>query len=127
MYYAHYSHIPESAWFWQDFIPQEIASHGNGAVLMIASALDKLQEARTSVGKPFIILSAYRDPLHNARVGGAPLSRHKVGDAFDIDLRNHDRQQLYQACVAAGFTGFGFYPHFLHVDCGAVRHWGEWV
>jgi uncharacterized protein YcbK (DUF882 family) len=80
---------------------------------------------REIVGKPMVILSAYRSPLHNARVGGAPLSQHRNGTAFDIALKGHDRHALLRAARAAGFTGFGFYSTFLHVDTGRKRTWGK--
>jgi uncharacterized protein YcbK (DUF882 family) len=92
----------------------------------VPDALDTLTAAREIVGRPFRILSAYRDPIHNAKVGGAPLSRHKYGDAFDIALTGHDRDELLEACKTAGFRGFGFYNTFLHVDLGSRRSWGKW-
>ncbi|WP_427450525.1 D-Ala-D-Ala carboxypeptidase family metallohydrolase [Litorimonas sp. WD9-15] len=84
--------------------------------------MDRLQLARYDVGKPFQILSAHRCALHNARVGGAPLSQH-LKLAVDIRASGHNRQDLLQACRKAGFTGFGFYTTFLHIDLGRPRQW----
>ena len=78
--------------------------------------------ARHEVGRPFQILSAHRCSLHNARIGGAPLSQH-LRLAADISLRGHNKQTLLRACRRAGFTGFGFYSTFLHIDLGRPRHW----
>lgn len=114
-------------WRWPHFTPQEMASRGDGSLRLSGDAMDALEAARVALGEPFIILSAYRDPLHNARVGGAPLSRHKMGDAFDIALRGHRKTELYAACKAAGFRGFGMYKTFLHVDMGPERTWGKWT
>ncbi|MDO9500612.1 D-Ala-D-Ala carboxypeptidase family metallohydrolase [Falsiroseomonas sp.] len=126
-HFAHWRAVPASLWPWPDFSPAEIASRGDGSLLLVPEALDRLQAARTRIGRPFVIHSAYRDPVHNARVGGAPLSRHKTGDAFDIALAGHDRAALLAACRAAGFRGFGFYSRFLHVDLGPERNWGLWT
>ncbi len=84
--------------------------------------MEKLQTARTQVDRPFHILSAHRCSLHNARVGGAPLSQH-LRLAVDISLRGHNGRALFKACRHAGFTGFGFYSTFLHIDLGRPRHW----
>ncbi len=119
--------VPADVWAWPDFTPAEIASRGNGSVLIVPDALDALETARQAEGNPFRVLSAYRDPIHNAKVGGAPLSRHKFGDAFDIALAGHDRDALRAACREAGFTGFGLYKTFLHVDLGPRREWGKWT
>lgn len=43
-----------------------------------------LQMLRYVYGEPRQINSAYRDPVHNQKTGGAPRSRHLVGDAADI-------------------------------------------
>ncbi len=126
MLYAHHSDVPQDVWRWPNFTPAEIASNGDGSVLINADAMDKLQLLRDLIGRPLIINSAYRDPIYNAKVGGAPLSMHKQGRAFDIALRGHDRRQLARAAQAAGFTGFGYYNTFLHVDTGRKRSWGTW-
>ncbi|MEQ8251588.1 MAG: D-Ala-D-Ala carboxypeptidase family metallohydrolase [Oceanibaculum nanhaiense] len=126
VHFPNWSEVPAGIWRWPDFSPREIASHGDGSILIVPAALDRLQWARSELGRPMVITSAYRDPVHNARVGGAPLSRHKAGDAFDISLRGHQRWALLAACEAAGFNGFGFYSTFLHVDCGPARRWGRW-
>lgn len=126
MRFASWRDAPESEWPWPNFSPKEIASKGDGSLLVVPEALDTLTAARDALGQPFRILSAYRDPIHNARVGGAPLSRHKFGDAFDIALSGHDRDALKEACRDAGFRGFGHYATFLHVDLGSRREWGKW-
>jgi hypothetical protein len=43
-----------------------------------------LDRWRELYGAPRIINSAYRNPVHNAGVGGAPNSRHIWGDASDL-------------------------------------------
>lgn len=51
----------------------------------LLSALNKLREVW---GKPMIISSGYRDPSHNARVGGAKKSNHMLclaADVLDMD------------------------------------------
>ncbi|MEO0995795.1 MAG: D-Ala-D-Ala carboxypeptidase family metallohydrolase, partial [Pseudomonadota bacterium] len=73
-------------------------------------------------GRPIRILSGYRDPAHNRRIGGAPKSRHVVGDAVDIDLSRYDnwaRYALVWHLIDNGFTSFGTYgdrPNMLHAD-----------
>lgn len=84
--------------------------------------MDALQCARDQVGRPFHILSGHRCSLHNARVGGAPLSQH-LKLAVDIALTGHAPQALYEALKEAGFQGFGFYTHFIHADFGRRRQW----
>ena len=123
MLFEHYSQVPSKLWRWQSFTPKEIACRGTGEILINQDALDKLQLLRDIIKKPLFINSAYRSALHNARVGGAPRSRHKAGDAFDISLRNHNTEDLHKAALKAGFTGFGIYQTFLHVDTGRIRQW----
>ena len=85
--------------------------------------MDALQRMRDEVG-PLRIFSAYRCPVHNAFVGGAPLSQHKLGRAFDVALGSYDKDSLIAAARQAGFTGFGVnYRTFIHVDTGPRRSW----
>lgn len=71
---------------------------------------------------PLHILSGHRCALHNARVGGAPLSQH-LKLAVDINLCGLNLIELRGAAERNGFTGFGFYTTFLHIDLGRPRHW----
>lgn len=121
MLYSHYSEV--NNWPYKYFTPRELASKGGGSLLVDHDAISKLELMREIVGRPFIITSAYRDPLHNARVGGAPRSFHKYGKAFDISLRGHNKDQLKAAAIEAGFGGIAFAKTFLHVDTGRRRTW----
>ena len=111
-------------WRWGNFTPAEVASKGDGSLLLHEAGMDALQRARDIAQAPFRITSAYRDPLHNARVGGAPRSSHKEGHAFDIALARHDREELIAVLTEAGFRGLGInYRTFVHADLGRFRRW----
>lgn len=125
--FDHFREVPAAAWRWSNFSPQEVACRGEGSLLVVPAAMDRLQALRSALDRPLTINSAYRSPIHNARVGGAPKSRHKEGDAFDISIINLDRDALRRAAEAVGFTGFGHYRSFLHVDTGPPRTWGTWT
>lgn len=87
-------------------------------------ALDALFAA---YGAPLNVISGYRDPEHNARVGGASNSRHMHGDAFDIDVSGlpyDERLRLASLARQAGFQGFGFYDNSVHFDAASPRAWG---
>ncbi len=107
---------------WTYFRPEEFACRHCGELYIWPEFLDRLTVARKRIGKPFHILSGHRCSLHNARIGGAPLSQH-LKLAADISLIGHDRTRLYKSCLDAGFRGFGFYHSFLHIDLGRARHW----
>ena len=124
MFWPHFSEVRPRRWRWPNFAPAELASRGDGSLLLVEEALDALQAARDAVGRPFQINSAYRDPIHNALVGGAPRSKHKEGHAFDLALAGHDKAELVQTLKACGFRGFGLrYRTFVHVDMGPRRAW----
>ncbi len=118
----HFAKLNPSLWRWNSFHPTELACRHCGEIYIWPDFLDRLQKARTQINRPFHILSGHRCPLHNAKVGGAPFSQH-LKLAVDISLQGHDRFDLLDACRAAGFTGFGFYQTFLHIDLGRPRQW----
>jgi len=66
--------------------------------------LDGLQALRNQLQKPVRVLSAHRCALHNAAVGGAPLSQH-LRIAVDIALYGHDRRQMLIAAREAATGG----------------------
>jgi hypothetical protein len=79
------------------------------------------------IGRVLNLNSAHRCALRNAWAGGAALSQHKL-IASDLALDDHNPRTLYQACKAGGFTSFGFYRTFLHIDRrikpdGTGRRW----
>jgi zinc D-Ala-D-Ala carboxypeptidase len=119
--------FPMSEWRWPNFSPQEVASKGEGELLIDEPSMDKLQKLRTALGKPLIITSAYRSAAHNARVKGAKNSQHRFGKAFDVMMTNQDPAAFERAARAAGFTGFGHYPKsgFMHIDTGTARRWND--
>lgn len=113
-------HLPaaEAVWDsarWPHFRVREIACPCCGEVCLWTEALDALERLRHLTGAAIVLNSAHRCALHNARVGGAPLSQHKKL-AFDVSLGGHDPVRLFRAARTAGFTGFGFGQTFLHLD-----------
>jgi zinc D-Ala-D-Ala carboxypeptidase len=125
--FADFRDVPPDLWRWKNFSPAEIACRGTGALKLVPEALDKLQALRDRLGKPLILRSAYRSPAHNRAVGGAKVSKHMDGTAFDIAMSNHDPAAFEAAAREVGFLGFGFYPRsgFMHIDLGPARVWGE--
>lgn len=125
MWFDTYERIPETVWRWPNFRPDEIRCKGDGTLLLDARAMDRLQALRVHMKMPLLLTSAYRSEWHNRRVGGAAFSLHRQGRAFDILTGNLDRSILVETARAVGFTGFGFYETFIHVDDGPQREWGE--
>lgn len=113
---------PSTDWNWPNFSKSEMSCRHCGEYFYWPEFMKKLQVTRIIVGRPFHILSAHRCSLHNALIGWAPLSEH-LRLAVDISLHGHDKQALLRASRRAGFTGFGFYNTFLHIDLGRPRYW----
>lgn len=89
---------------------------GSHQVCLHPHLLQQLQQLRTTLGRPVIITSGYRNPVHNKAVGGSPTSQHLFGKAADIQVAGITIDELARHAKAAGFTGIGRYPTFLHVD-----------
>lgn len=104
-------------------IPQGIIQKRN--VKKLAKKLDELTEEH---GK-LIINSWYRDPVSNARAGGATNSQHLYGNAADIRLsrataskqKEFERHldKTWKGGVGRGMSKLGF----VHVDLGSQRRW----
>lgn len=128
--YSTWRNFPKADWDWPNFKPQEMACKGDGSLMIDARAMGMLQELRNRVGRPLVIHSAYRSPRHNANVGGAPRSRHMLGEAFDIRIAGHDPHELEELARAVGFCGIGRYPEsatpFLHVDARRPEEAATW-
>lgn len=125
MLYGHYGELPAGLWRWRNFAPDEpnLACPCCGEFFLDEAAMDRLQHVRDLLGRPMHINSGHRCPIHNARVGGAPLSQHKLSIAFDISLAGQDPRRLLETCREGGFSTFGFYGTFLHTDMRVGRRW----
>jgi len=106
--------------------------HSNEAQPMNAGIFDLLEglRARLDSSDPFLVVSAYRSPVTNARMrayrsGVARNSFHIQGMAIDLRCEGRSLSQVRQAAMSLRAGGVGYYPNsgFVHVDCGPVRHW----
>jgi uncharacterized protein YcbK (DUF882 family) len=85
---------------------------GAGAVTpQLLAIIERLREV--GGGKPLVVRSGFRCAPHNAAVGGAPNSRHLLGDACDLQGGTYTVEQA----KAAGAVGIGYEGAYaVHVD-----------
>lgn len=118
----HFTEMDWDAGRWPNFSAAELACRHCGAAYFAPDDFDALQALRDELGVPVVVNSAHRCALHNAQVGGAVRSQHRK-IAFDVALAGQERERVLAAARAVGFTGFGFYGTFLHLDRGRARTW----
>ena len=124
--YDHWKQVPRTfaSWPWKHFCPVELACRGTGKLSVHRGLLDRLDILRSRFGSPLTVLSGFRSPYHNAFVGGAPFSFHIQAKAVDLSTRGQDKLLMERLAKEIGFTGFGYYRTFLHIDLGRPRSWG---
>lgn len=109
---------PTAHFTWRELGNPPPAARDQAAKL--ARHLERLRAIKG--GQPLPIVSGYRSPAHNARVGGARLSQHLVGRAADIPPGYATVAQAMEA----GFTGIGNQGKWaIHVDVrpGPLARW----
>ena len=85
-----------------------------------------LQVLRDHVGKPIVIISGYRSPKYNRRIGGARKSQHMLAKAADIKIRGMSPKEVKATIVKLIKEGkmqpggIGLYTTFTHYD---IRGW----
>lgn len=92
------------------------------------------EDVRSAYGAPIAILSAYRTPEHNRRVGGAPASQHVQGRALDLAPVRGGRKALadlteaVQTCAKqlGRIRGVGVYRSFVHMDVRQSDRLARW-
>lgn len=96
--------------------------------------IDILCEIREHYNSPVIINSGYRCKEHNAKIGGAPSSRHTFGDAVDFTVKGIKTIDLYNYVILTYGDGpYGIarriskdpYAGFVHFDCRGKK--ARWV
>lgn len=88
----------------------------------IASLVEEvLEPVRERLGKPIVVNSGFRCPIHNAAVGGVANSQHMKGEAADITCEDNKRlaeiiEQLgkYDQMIRYKRPGGGI--RFIHVS-----------
>jgi zinc D-Ala-D-Ala carboxypeptidase len=102
------------------FTFKEWKSKGDGWIKVSRDLVLGLEDYRALLGQPVVIASGYRDPAHNAAVGGKPSSQHLYGNAADIPAI----ESAEKVKALGRFSGIGIQRAnglVRHVD---VRHVG---
>lgn len=107
---------------WPNFTPAELSCPCCGEYYHDPFVLTMLQQARRFSGFAYNLNSAHRCEIHNAIVGGVPLSSH-LNLAIDITTNGRDRFRIRKDLGRAGFSTFGLYQTFIHTDPRPNRLW----
>jgi uncharacterized protein YcbK (DUF882 family) len=99
------------------FSPSEFVMGGENVFdKMNTEFLVKLDELREKVGQPISLLSSYRSPEYNAKIGGVKRSFHLLGRAVDIKCPSSQyRAAIMKEALNMGLT-VGVMRTALHID-----------
>ena len=90
----------------------------------LSKLMNMLEEIRKACGnRKTIIISGYRTPAYNKKVGGASGSKHMEALAADIAVTGLTPSLVYAIAnnVVGSRGGVGRYKTFVHVDCRGYR------
>ena len=83
---------------------------------------ENLQVLRDHIGKPIRVISGYRSPKYNRRIGGAKRSQHMSAKAADIKIKGMKPSEVKSVIVKLIKEGkmmpggVGLYTTFTHYD-----------
>jgi len=83
---------------------------------------ENLQVLRDHIGKPIRVISGYRSPSYNRKIGGAKRSQHMVAKAADIKISGMHPDEVRQNILSLikddkmATGGVGRYRTFTHYD-----------
>lgn len=105
---------------------EEFACKHCGENLIDENFVRRLDQLRDICGFPFVIVSGYRCPTHNAAVGGAVNSQHMLGLAADIAATSSQAYMILSGAFSLGFRGIGVgmapgKSQFVHLDLREKR------
>ena len=81
-----------------------------------------LQVLRDEIGKPIRVISGYRSPKYNRKIGGARKSQHMTSKAADIKIKGMTPAEVKSTIVRLikegkmMSGGIGLYRTFTHYD-----------
>lgn len=84
-YFSHFYISEALASCTKDEIYQCITNRHLDNIVTLLSVLDQF---RDYIGKPIVITSSFRNPVHNKSVGGSPTSQHLYGGAIDFLVKD---------------------------------------
>lgn len=83
---------------------------------------DNLQVLREHIDLPIVVISGYRSPEYNKKIGGARRSQHMSAKAADIIVRDMTPKEVKEVIVQLikdgkmKSGGIGLYTTFTHYD-----------
>jgi uncharacterized protein YcbK (DUF882 family) len=119
----------------KNFKLEEFACHDgvcpDGDLLAnIQELADNLQVLRDHLGKPVRVISGYRHPEYNKKIGGAKRSQHMLARAADIKVTGLSPSEVHSTIlklIKSGQMkqgGLGKYSTFVHYDTrGTAARW----
>ena len=96
-------------------VPEELIDH-------VQLLCENLQVLRDHIGKPIRVISGYRSPKYNRRIGGAKKSQHMLAKAADIKVKGMKPAEIKSVIVKLIKEGkmmpggVGLYTTFTHYD-----------
>ena len=109
------------------FQDKELACKCCGEVKRNTELLAVLELVRNFFNAPVIVTSGYRCPKHNAKVGGAPKSKHVEGIAADIKVKGFEPHEVHHFLETTfpNQYGLGLYKSWVHIDVRPNKaRWG---
>jgi uncharacterized protein YcbK (DUF882 family) len=99
----------------------------------LAILCEMLEVIRANLIGSVRVLSGYRPPEYNRRIGGARQSQHCQGRAADIVVEGIKAEDVHRAILAMyargmlkDLGGLGLYPGFVHVDIRPTKTLRRW-
>lgn len=104
-------------------VPEELMEN-------VQELAENLQVLREYIGKPITVISGYRSPTYNRKIGGARRSQHMLAKAGDLIVNGMTPDEVKAAIIhlikegKMKKGGVGLYTHFTHYDVrGFNRRW----
>lgn len=102
----------------KNFRREEFACKCCGVSVVDVELVSTLEEIREYFDSPITINSGYRCEAHNRAIGGAKGSKHKLGIAADIVVKDVPPAAVadYLDFLSGNRHGIGQYKTFTHID-----------